>query len=206
MKVGTGWKRITETWGWGCGGPRGANAIKDWVRKDPIAMGSRSPAAPVALNPSVFHMWKRAIFSIFFGDLTFFCGWGSGFLRWQCGLPEDTCCRIQLIWKDVTPSQRSVAADGDTHPCGDVRRHEYWWTTKPSGLCYIANLFLYIHFKPYCKKKKKTGLREELGVLKAIINILDLQYVFLKALMFDKNECLGSNSFTLLFMPKICPV
>lgn len=28
--------------------------------------------------------------------------------------------------------------------------------------------------------------------MKAIINILYLQYVFLKALMFDKNECLGS--------------
>lgn len=35
---------------------------------------------------------------------------------------------------------------------GMWRRHEYWWTRKPSGLCYIANLFLYIYFKPYCVK------------------------------------------------------
>lgn len=63
---------------------------------------------------------------------------------------------IQLI------STESGAVDGEPHPYGDVgRRHEYWWTTKPSGLCYIANLFLYIHFKPYCIK---TGLREEMGV------------------------------------------
>lgn len=37
MKAGTGWKRTTEI----CsgGGPRGANEIRDWVRKDPIAHG-----------------------------------------------------------------------------------------------------------------------------------------------------------------------
>lgn len=38
--------------------------------------------------------------------------------------------------------------------------HEYWWTTKPSGLCYIANLFLYIHFRPYCIK---FGFEESWG-------------------------------------------
>ena len=80
MKAGTGWKRTTET---GSRGPRGANEIRDWVKKDPIARGSHSPAAPVAPDPSVFHMWKRRIFSIFFGDLIFFVGGGPGnrFLR-----------------------------------------------------------------------------------------------------------------------------
>lgn len=45
---------------------------------------------------------------------------------------------------------------------------------------------------------------KRVGVLNAIINILYLRYVFLKALMFDKNECLGP--LDLLFVPKICPV
>lgn len=39
MKAGTGWKRTTETCGGGGGGPRGANEIRDWVEKDPIARG-----------------------------------------------------------------------------------------------------------------------------------------------------------------------
>lgn len=82
MKAGTGWKRTTETCGEG--GPRGANEIRDWVGKDPIAQGlARSPAAPLAPVHLVFHMWKRGIyiyiFSIFFGDLIFFRGrWGVG--------------------------------------------------------------------------------------------------------------------------------
>lgn len=82
MKAGTGWKRTIETCGEG--GPRGANEIRDWVGKDPIAQGlARSPAAPLAPVHLVFHMWKRGIyiyiFSIFFGDLIFFRGrWGVG--------------------------------------------------------------------------------------------------------------------------------
>lgn len=53
MKVGTGWKRITETWSWGWEGPRGANAIKDWVKKDPIAMGSQLPQWHRTLQSSI---------------------------------------------------------------------------------------------------------------------------------------------------------
>lgn len=105
------------------GGPTGADAIRDWVGKDPIAWGLAAQPPQWHQAPSVFHMWKRRIFSIFSGDLIiFFVGGGPGnrLLRWQCGLPEDTCCRIQLISKEVTPRQRSVAVDGDPQPCGDV--------------------------------------------------------------------------------------
>lgn len=168
-------------------------------REGSNSTGSRSPAAPVAPGPSVFHMWKRRIFSIFFGDLIFFCGWGS---RKQASEVTVWLARGHLLWNSANlKGGNSQPAEllMETHiRTGMWRRHEYWWTTKPSGLCYIANLFLYIHFKPYCVK---LGFEKS---LKAIINILYLQYVFLKALMFDKNECLGS--ITLLFMPKICPV
>lgn len=52
MKVGTGWKRTTET---GSGGPRGANEIRDWVRKDPIARGlaAQPPQWHQALQSSI---------------------------------------------------------------------------------------------------------------------------------------------------------
>lgn len=72
MKAGTGWIRTTETYN---GSPRGASEIRDSVAKDPIAQGLSAQPPPVALGPSVFHMWKRRIFSIFFGDLIF---WGGG--------------------------------------------------------------------------------------------------------------------------------
>lgn len=58
------------------GGPVGANEIRNWIGKYPIARGLAGPATPVAPGPSVFHMWKRRIFSIFFGDLIFFVGGG----------------------------------------------------------------------------------------------------------------------------------
>lgn len=52
MKAGTGWKRTTET---GSGGPRGANEIRDWVRKDPIARGlaAQPPQWHQALQSSI---------------------------------------------------------------------------------------------------------------------------------------------------------
>lgn len=103
MKAGTGWKRITETYSGQGGGPRGAKEIRNWVRKDPIARGLAGPATPVAPGPSVFHMWKRRIFSIFFGDLIFFCGWGS---RKQAS--------------EVTEWTGSRTVDGDPHPSWDV--------------------------------------------------------------------------------------
>lgn len=47
--------------------------------KDPIARGLAAQPPQWQPGPSVFHMWKRRIFSIFFGDsiYTFFCGLGS---------------------------------------------------------------------------------------------------------------------------------
>lgn len=52
MKAGTGWKRTTETRG---GGPTGANEIRDWVRKDPIARGlaAQPPQWHQALQSSI---------------------------------------------------------------------------------------------------------------------------------------------------------
>lgn len=75
MKAGTGWKRTTETLKWS---PRGANEIRYWVKEDSIATGLTTQWPPVAPGPSVFHMWKRGIFSIFFGDFVLFSSYGGG--------------------------------------------------------------------------------------------------------------------------------
>lgn len=182
MKAGTGWKRTTETCGEG--GPRGANEIRDWVGKDPIARGlaAQLPHWHQSIRSSICGR-EESIFSIFFGDLMFFLWVGvqeNRLVRWQPDLPEDTCCGIQLISKEVTSSQRSWAELlMESHVrTGKWMRQYYWWTTKPSGLCRVANLFLYTHFKAILCT---TGLGEELGAgigSRAVINILCLQYVF----------------------------
>lgn len=78
MKAGTGWKRTTETCGEG--GPRGANEIRDWVGKDPIARGlaAQLPHWHQSIRSSICGR-EESIFSIFFGDLIFFfVGGGPG--------------------------------------------------------------------------------------------------------------------------------
>lgn len=74
MKAGTGWKRTTETCGEG--GPRGANEIRDWVGKDPIARGlaAQLPHWHRSVRSSICGR-EESIFSIFFGDLIFFFLW-----------------------------------------------------------------------------------------------------------------------------------
>lgn len=66
MKAGTGWKRITETCS---GGPRGADAIRDWVGKDPIARGLSRPSGtrpfglPYVEERNILHIfWRLVIF------------------------------------------------------------------------------------------------------------------------------------------------
>lgn len=55
------------------GGPRGANEIRDWVGKDPIAQGlaAQLPHWHQSIRSSICGR-EESIFSIFFGDLIFF--------------------------------------------------------------------------------------------------------------------------------------
>lgn len=58
----------------GRGGPRGANEIRDWVKKDPIAWGFASPlthwpfSIPYVEEKNILHIFWR---------LNIFYGWGS---------------------------------------------------------------------------------------------------------------------------------
>lgn len=73
-KAGTGWKRTTETCS---GGPAGANEIRDWVEKGPIARGlaAQPPQWPCSLP----YVEEKNILHIFW-RLFFFCVWEeSGF-------------------------------------------------------------------------------------------------------------------------------
>lgn len=129
-------------WGLQCGGPRGANENRDWVRKDPMARGlaAQLPRWHPALQSSICGIedyspdfWRPNFF--------FFPRLGGGSRKQASevtvGLPVEG-----------TPIQQSGAVEWHPHPHWLWRRHEYRWTLKPSGLCHIANLFLYVHFKP----------------------------------------------------------
>lgn len=117
MKAGTGWKRTTETCGEG--GPRGANEIRDWVEKDPIARGlARSPAAPLAPVHLVFHMWKRGIY-IYRYILHIF--WRPDIFSWE-------------VWGSLGESGRTISRERACEVTARrARGHSLWNSANLDG-------------------------------------------------------------------------
>lgn len=104
-KAGTGWKRTTETCS---GGPAGANEIRDWVEKGPIARGlaAQPPQWPCSLP----YVEEKNILHIFWRLFFFLCVGGIRLQKRHCGLPEDTCSGIR-------PARAELDVDGDPQPC-----------------------------------------------------------------------------------------
>lgn len=68
-----------------------------------------------------------------------------------------TCQRGHIKLKTKKKVQDEEEVLGQPEPVRPAKRNGKRTATIPSGLCDRANLFLYIHVKPYCAKE---GLKE----------------------------------------------
>lgn len=121
----------------------------DWVQKSQweLGLGSENPISCYLHHdpdPPAFHMWKKRIFSRFFGGLTLFVcrwWWSSWCSRWPCGLPEETRSGIPLIPMGQASCQW-VWRDGretSWNECG--YRVNTSRQLQPSGRCWKAKIY-----------------------------------------------------------------
>lgn len=144
MKAGTGWRRTTESRSRAPGEPirRGIGSGRIQWR------GVLQPSHHSGTRPfSLSYVEEKNILHIFW-RLDIFVGGGPGnrLLRWQCGLPEDTCCGVQVTLKggNHQPVEWSETVDGDWHPYGDVEMA--WILVDNKTLRAVLNSkFIFIH-------------------------------------------------------------
>lgn len=145
--------------------------------------GVSQRSCPTGTRPFSLPYVEEKIILHIFGDLTFFFFSRVG----EEGSRKQASEVTVGLPVEGTPIQQSGAVERHPHPqrAGETTRISVDLETLRAVS--HSKIYFYTYTLSRVESRAKWGRG---GCLKAVINILYLQNVFLKALMFDKNECL----------------
>lgn len=168
MKAGTGWKRTIETCCGGGGIPEEPTRLTSGslrIRQHEVPPPGRPSGTRAFSLPYV----EEKEYSPYLLETRYFqCGWDRMGVGPRKQVFEVTVwlARRHSLWSSANLKGGNFhqAELGCRWRLTSGRRRGYGVNTdrrtrKPSGLCDIVDLFLYIHFKPYCLE---VGFKEEL--------------------------------------------